>query len=66
MSSGSDTQNRAFKALLRSRWSHFAGSPPGDMVATLITIALMFGAMFGCASVIALGTDGLQLVLQSH
>jgi hypothetical protein len=61
-----DTTGRSFGAKLRSRWNDFAGTPSGDTLATFLTIAAMFGAMFGGAFVIILGSDGLQLLLRSH
>jgi hypothetical protein len=66
MSSRTDARSRSFRTLLRGRWDNFAGTPPGDLFASLLAIAMMFGAMFGCAFAILLGLDGLQLILRPH
>ena len=61
-----DTIERSFGANIRKRWNDFTGTPSGDTFATFLTIAAMFGVLFGCAFVIILGSDGLQLLLRSH
>jgi hypothetical protein len=66
MNSKTDTCSSSFGARLHNRWNDFTGTRPGDMFATLLTIAVMFGAMFCCALVILLGMDGLQLILRPH
>ncbi|HEX4157774.1 MAG TPA: hypothetical protein VHY79_04805 [Rhizomicrobium sp.] len=66
MSLKADMHGRSLGADLRSRWNDFAGTAPGDTLATLLTIATMFGAMFCCAFAIDLGSDALQLILRSH
>jgi hypothetical protein len=66
MSSTTDTGSRSFGGRFRSKWKKFAVTPPGDTFAAFLTIAVMFGAMFGCAFIIVLGIDGLQLILRPH
>jgi hypothetical protein len=66
MSLKSDMHGRPMETHLRSRWNNFASTAPGDTFATLLTIAMMFGAMFGCAFAIILGSDALQLILRPH
>ena len=66
MTSEIDTSNRAFGTSIRSRWNNFVGTPPGDVFAALLTIAVMFGAMFALAFATVLGMDGLQLILRAH
>jgi hypothetical protein len=61
-----NTNNHPFGTQLRNRWNHFAGTGAGDTLATLLTIAVMFGAMFSCAFAFVLGSDGLQLILRMH
>jgi len=66
MSSTTDPGGGSFGGRVRSRWKQFAVTPPGDTFAAFLTIAVIFGAMFGCAFVIVLGMDGLQLILRPH
>ena len=66
MSSNTGTRNRSLGGRLRIRWNNFAETRPGDTFAALLTIVVMFGVMFGCAFVIAMGMDGLQLMLRPH
>ena len=51
---------------LRDRWNDFARTRPGDAFATLLTIGVMFGAMFGFALAVMLGADGVQMLLGPH
>jgi hypothetical protein len=64
MSSRTDTRGPSFRTDLRGRWNTFASTPPGDLFAALLAIAMMFGAMFGCAFAILFGLDWLRLVLR--
>lgn len=66
MTSQSNPRSHSLGAVLNNSWNSFARTPPGDMFATLVTIAMMFGAMFGCASLVVLGTDGVELLLHPH
>lgn len=62
MSPKTGTRDTSLGKFLWSRWSSFARTPSGDMLATVLTIVVMFGAMFGCVGVVVLGTDGIELL----
>ncbi|HEY3636802.1 MAG TPA: hypothetical protein VGK90_01525 [Rhizomicrobium sp.] len=64
MSTQTHTQEISLTAQLRSQWNGFARTGPGDMLATALTIAVMFCALFGCAFAIVLGSEGFQLTRQ--
>jgi hypothetical protein len=66
MDSKTDRYSRPFAGPVLNRWNNFVGTPSGDAFAALLTIVVMFGAMFGCAFAIVLGMDGLQFLLGSH
>jgi hypothetical protein len=66
MSSSADIRSRSFGGRLRKKWNNFTGTQSGDTVAALLTVVVMFGAMFGCAFVIVMGMDGIQLILRPH
>ncbi len=66
MSLQTDARDSQLRTRLRRRWNAFARTPSGDVLATLLTIMVMFSAMFGCACAVVLGTDGLELLFRPH
>lgn len=66
MTSQANRRSHALGAFLRNSWNAFVRTPSGDVFAAFVTIMVMFGAMFGCASLIVLGTDAVELLLRLH
>jgi hypothetical protein len=66
MNSNPNMHNGSLEALLRTRWNDFAATPYGDAIAAVLTILMMFGVMFGCASAAILGAQGLHLLFHLH
>jgi len=66
MSSQAGVNHRSFGTSFRNSWNAFTRTAPGDAFAALLTIAVMFAAIFSCAIGVSLAMDVMRLVFRSH